>query len=135
MLTRRGFGACALCAAVGLVAFGAEAQTQPTQTAGVNRTVIQSTDLNDTHMTVLAMVDIAAGATVARHTHPGIESAYLLEGELELLIQGQPDRRVKAGEGYQVPPNTPHGARNGDKASKLSVTFVVEKGKPFASPA
>jgi quercetin dioxygenase-like cupin family protein len=135
MLTRRAFGGCAVCAAVGLVASGAEAQTQPAQTAGVSRTVIQSTDLNDTHMAALAMVEIAAGATVARHTHPGVESAYVLEGEMELSVQGQPDKRIKAGGGFQVPPETPHAARNGDRTAKLAITHVVEKGKPLASPA
>jgi quercetin dioxygenase-like cupin family protein len=42
---------------------------------------------------------------------------------------------VKAGDGFQVAPETPHGARNGDKPTKLIVTYVVEKDKPLASPA
>jgi quercetin dioxygenase-like cupin family protein len=133
MLTRRVFAGCAVCAAVGLVASKAEAQ--PAQTPGITRTVIQSTDLNDTHMTVLAMVEIAPGAAVARHTHPGVESSYVLEGEIELSVQGQPDKRIGAGGGFQVAPGTPHAARNGDRTTKLATTFVVEKGKPLASPA
>jgi quercetin dioxygenase-like cupin family protein len=135
MLTRRGFAGCAVCAAVGLVATGVGAQTQPAPTAGITRTVIQSTDLNETHMTVLATLEIAAGTPVARHTHPGIESVYVVEGELELSVQGQPDKRFKTGEGFQIPPNTPHGGRNGDRATKLAITYVIEKGKPLASPA
>jgi quercetin dioxygenase-like cupin family protein len=135
MLTRRGFAGCTVCAAVGLVASGVDAQTQPTPTAGVSRTVIQQTDLNDTHMTVLVVAEIAPGAIVARHTHPGVESSYILEGEIELSVQGQPDKRIKAGGGFQVAPGTPHAARNGDRTTKLTSTFVVEKGKPLASPA
>ena len=135
MLTRRGFAGCAVCAAVGLVASAPNAQAQPAPTAGVSRTVIQTTDLNDTHVTVLVVAEIAAGAVVARHTHPGVESTYILEGEIELTVEGQPDKRIKAGGGFQVAPGTPHGARNGDKTTKITSTFVVEKGKPLASPA
>jgi quercetin dioxygenase-like cupin family protein len=50
-------------------------------------------------------------------------------------VQGQPARQVKAGEGFQVPAEVPHGGRNGDKPVKLVVTYVVEKDKPLASPA
>ncbi|MBD0275782.1 MAG: cupin domain-containing protein [Acetobacteraceae bacterium] len=134
MLTRRGFAGCAVCAAVGLAATGVKAQ--PAQTPGITRTVLQSTDLNDTHMTVLVRLEVAPGTPIARHTHPRIESFYILEGELEFSAQGQPDKVVKAGEGGQVPPYTPHGGRaGGDRPMKAVITYVVEKGKPLASPA
>jgi quercetin dioxygenase-like cupin family protein len=135
MLSRRVFGACAVCAAAALVAEGADAQAQPAQPAGVARTVIQSTDLDEKHVTILMVVELAPGASIARHTHPGIESAYVMEGGVELSVQGQPDRLVKPGEGFQVPPGTPHSGRNGDRPTKFAVTYVVEKGKPVASPA
>jgi quercetin dioxygenase-like cupin family protein len=84
---------------------------------------------------MLVMAEIAAGATVARHTHPGIESTYVVEGGCELSVQGQPAKRIAAGEGFQIPPGTPHGVQNGDRPTKLAITYVVEKGKPLASPA
>ena len=37
-----------------------------------------------------------------RHTHPGIETGYVLEGEFDLPIQGQPTHRLKPGDAYQV---------------------------------
>jgi quercetin dioxygenase-like cupin family protein len=46
--------------------------------------------------------------TIGRPTHPGIESAYVLEGGFELPIQGQPARTIKPGEGVQIPQETPH---------------------------
>ena len=73
--------------------------------------------------------------TVARHTHPGVESAFLMEGEVELEEQGKPTRRLKAGEGFQIPPATPHGGRSGPQRARLAITYVVEKDKPLASPA
>jgi quercetin dioxygenase-like cupin family protein len=69
---------------------------------------------------------------VARHTHPGIESSYVLEGEISLEVQGHPARTFKVGDGFQV---TPHGGKNGDKKTRLAINYIVEKDKPLASPA
>jgi quercetin dioxygenase-like cupin family protein len=137
MLSRRRFGACAICAAVaGLVASRADAQSPAPATGGVTRKILSQTDLPDNkYVAIQVTAEIAGGATVARHTHPGVESAYVLEGEGELFVQGQPDRKVKASEGFQIPPAVPHGLRNGDKPMKLAITYVVEKDKPLASPA
>lgn len=140
LLSRRRFSACAICTAIaGLAGSGASAQTAggaPAQTAGVTRTVVSQTDLPDGKFVAIAVTaEIAAGATVARHTHPGVESAYIVDGELELAVQGQSDKTLKTGDGFQVPPETPHSVKNGAKATKLAITYVVEKGKPLASPA
>ena len=39
------------------------------------------------------------------------------------------------GDGFQIPPRTPHGGKNGPAKTVLVGTYVVEKGKPLASPA
>jgi quercetin dioxygenase-like cupin family protein len=138
MLSRRRFSACAICAAVGgFVATGAAAQGQPQgQPSGLTRKVLSERDVpNSNYKAVQVAAEIAAGFVVARHTHPGIESAYVLEGEAELSVDGQPDRKIQANDAFQIPPNTPHGVRNGGKATKLAITYVVEKDKPLASPA
>jgi quercetin dioxygenase-like cupin family protein len=81
--------------------------------------------------TINAEVEIEPGVMVARHTRPGIESGFLLEGGIDLPVQGQPTRTLKLGDGFTVPPETPHaGAKNGDKTTKLAITYIVEKGKP-----
>jgi hypothetical protein len=37
---------------------------------------------------------------------------------------------------FVVPAGTPHaGGKNGDKMTRITSTYVVEKGKPLASPA
>ena len=85
---------------------------------------------------VVARVDVAAGGKSGRHTHPGDEISYILEGELTLLVDGQPPRQVKAGESFVVPAGMVHDAHNnGSVATKLVGIYVVEKGKPLASPA
>src|SRR5471030_1696287 len=138
MLTRRGFAGCAICAVTGFIATEASAQgAAPAGVPGVKQTTLSQLDGPMPGYTTINMqVEIDAGVTVPRHTHPGIESSYVLEGGFELPIQGQPTRMLKAGDGFQIPPETPHaGGTPGDKKSKLAITYVVEKGKPLVSPA
>ncbi len=142
MLTRRGFAglaSCAICGISGFVATEASAQGAPPRAAtpGLARKLLSRIDgPMPGYETIVMEVTIEPGATVARHTHPGIESSYVMEGELELPIQGQPTRTVKTGDAFQVPPQTPHaGGKPGTVKSKLLVNYVVEKGKPLASPA
>jgi quercetin dioxygenase-like cupin family protein len=131
MLTRRVFVACAFCAAGGFMATGAESQTP-----GLKRTLIKQTDgPMDGYVTVEMKVEIEPGAAVARHTHPGIESSYVVEGSVELSVDGEGTRALAAGDGFQVSPGVPHSAKNGAAKTVLAGTYVVEKGKPLASPA
>ncbi len=134
MLTRRGFAACALCAVSGFIATGADAQSAAP--AGFKRTIIKQTDgPMDGYVTVAVRVDADPGATVARHTHPGIESSYIVEGTLELSVDGEGTRTFAAGDAFQVAPRVPHSAKFGDGKAVVAATYVVEKGKPLASPA
>ena len=42
----------------------------------------------------------------------------------------------KAGESFQVPPMTPHaGGKPSSQKVKIAITYILEKGKPLASPA
>lgn len=137
MLSRRKFATCAICAVAGFAASAVAAEAQGNQApSGLKRTILQKTEFpGDRYATLLVAVDIDADLAVARHTHPGVESTYVLEGGLELSVKGQPPRTVKAGDGFQVAAEVPHSARNGNKQTKLIITYVVEKDKPLASPA
>ena len=141
MLTRRGFAGFASCAICGITEFvAAEASAQgapPAATGGVTRKILSQTDgPTPGYVTLLVEATIEPGVAVGRHTHPGIESAYVLEGGFELPVAGQPTRTLKAGDGFQIPPDTPHGGgAPGAAKSRVLITYVVEKGKPLASPA
>ena len=55
---------------------------------------------------------------------------------LELLVEGQPAKRLKAGEVFFVPAGVVHDGRNvGKGKAVVPATYVVETGKPVASPA
>ena len=141
MLTRRGFtgvAGCAICGLAEFVASGAAAQgTLPATTPGVTRKILSQMDgPAPGYVTLLVEAEIEPGVAAARHTHPGIESAYVLEGGFELPIEGQPTRTLKPGDGFQIPPVTPHaGGKPGTAKTRVLITYVVEKGKPLASPA
>jgi quercetin dioxygenase-like cupin family protein len=139
MLTRREFAGCAICAAAaGLVAADAAAQGTPMAvTPGVTRKVLSKLDgPAPGYMTIIVEAEIEPGVKVARHTHPGIETGYVLEGHGELPIQGRPTISLKPGDAFQVPAETPHaGGPPSDTKVRIISTYVVEKGKPLASPA
>ncbi len=85
---------------------------------------------------VVARVEVAPGGVAGWHTHPGDEISYVMEGEATLLMAGQAPRQVKAGEGFVIPAGVVHNAKNdGAVPIKLVGVYVVEKGKPLASPA
>jgi quercetin dioxygenase-like cupin family protein len=85
---------------------------------------------------VIARVEVAPGGKAGRHTHPGDEISYVMEGEATLLVDGQPPRKVKAGESFVIPAGVVHDAHNDANVPiKLVGVYVVEKGKPLASPA
>jgi len=127
-----------LLAALALLGGGAQAQA-PAQapSSGIQRTVVQKGDVSvPGREAVVATVEVAPGVLAGRHTHPGDEVSYVMEGEGELLIDGQPPRKLKPGDAFILPAGTIHDARNtGSVPMKLVGVFMVEKGKPLASPA
>jgi quercetin dioxygenase-like cupin family protein len=131
MITRRLFSGCALCAALGSLGGTARAQAP-----GIRREILRQTDLAGTnHHTIQLMLELDPGVAVAPHTHPGIEASYVVSGETELTVQGEAPRMVKAGESFMVPAGVVHSAKNGATLSRIFVTYIVEKGKPLATPA
>jgi quercetin dioxygenase-like cupin family protein len=134
MLTRRsfaGFASCAICTAAGFIATEASAQGD-----GVTRTTLSQMDgPTPGYVTLIMSVELAPNASLPRHTHPGIESGYVVEGGAEVTIKGQAALALKPGGAWQVAPETPHSLKNGDKTTKYAITYTVEKGKPLISPA
>jgi len=105
------------------------------QQTGIKRTPLQKLDFPAGYNTVTAIAEVPAGGAAGRHTHPGAETGYVLEGELELLIDGKPPMKIKAGESYQIPEGAVHDAKAGDKPFKVLGVYVVKAGEPLAKPA
>src|SRR5580704_13764931 len=123
--------------AIGGVAVAQQMAPPPgAQTAGLKRTVLQKFDVPaGDRETVTAFIEIPANTDVARHTHPGPEVDYVVEGDLVLNIDGQPPKPYKAGDSFSIPQGVVHGGRSGPNGTKLLGSYIVEKGEPLASPA
>lgn len=106
------------------------------QNPGVKRTIVERADIAAPGREVVIVdVDITPGASVGRHTHPGEEISYMIDGEGELIIDGQPPRKVKTGDSFMIPAGKLHDFRNtGAGLLKLHAVYVVEKGKPLSTP-
>ena len=118
----------ALIAGAILAPFGAQAQQN-----GVTRTDLQRYDLSaQGREAIQVRVDLAPGVAFGKHTHPGEEIIYVLEGQLEYQVGDKPPVTLKAGDVLFIPAGTVHSARNPGnvKGSELA-TYIVEKGKPL----
>lgn len=132
MLARRAFASCAICGVLGLTATRVAAQPA----GGLTRTLVRQEAVPGTnYVTMQMLIEIAPNFTVGRHTHPGHEATYVVEGSVELQVQGQPNRMVGPGDSFLVPAAVPHAARTGAAKVKLFATYVVDKDKPLATPA
>jgi quercetin dioxygenase-like cupin family protein len=107
------------------------------QAPGLWRTDLQRQDLGVPGREVVqSRVDIGPEAPLVKHTHPGEEIIYVLEGSLEYQIEGQPPMTFNAGDALTVPAGVVHAVRNvgSGNAAELA-TYVVEKGKPLLTVA
>jgi quercetin dioxygenase-like cupin family protein len=111
-----------------LALHGAQAQQ-----AGIRRTDLQRHDLSvPGREAIQVRVDFDPGAAFGKHTHPGEEIIYVLEGSLEYEIEGKPPATLKAGDVLFIPAGTVHAAKNGGSTiARELATYVVDKGKPL----
>lgn len=124
-----------VAAAFGLVSATFAQQPAP-PASNLKRTMLQKVDVPGTNYeTLTAIAEAGPNVNIGRHTHFGPETGYLVEGEMTMLIDGQPPKSLKAGDSYQVPPGAIHDGRSGDQGARIVAVYVVEKGKPLATPA
>lgn len=111
--------------------------TSSAQVVPVQRTVVVKSDVSvHGREAVVMKVDIAPNGSIGRHTHHGEEMGYVQDGDIEMLIEGEAPRSLKAGDGFIIPSGKIHEARNiGSGTARVIVTYVVEKDKPLTVPA
>ncbi|MEA2981796.1 MAG: hypothetical protein QOF09_3619 [Alphaproteobacteria bacterium] len=112
------------------------AQQAPLQPSPVKRTILQKTDVPGTNLELIyATVEIAPGFKAGRHNHPGVVMFQVVEGDFWLAADGQEEKVFHPGESFTIPDRAIHNEGAGDKTTKISVVYAVEKGQPLASPA
>lgn len=103
---------------------------------GIKRTILQRTDEPgaSNYEAVMAIAEIAPGASSGRHRHPGIELAYVLDGALVVERDGQAPYTAKAGDAIKNEAQVHNAKNTGTKPVKILAVYLVEKGKPMAEP-
>ena len=116
--------------------YAAPAPAPAAASPGIKRTILQRVEIPGTNFeTVLAVAEIAPGVNAGRHTHPGPETGTVTDGEIVLMIDGQPDKPLKLGDSYQIPAGTVHDVKTVGGAAKVVAAYMVPKGMPLAAPA
>ena len=118
------------------VACGAILQVAQAQQGRITRTDLQRHDLSAPGREVVqTVVELDPGVRSSRHTHPGEEIVYVLEGaSLEYEVEGKPTVTLKPGDVLFIPAGTAHAARNvGNRKSAELATYFVVKGEPLLS--
>ncbi len=127
MKTTRIMAAAVLAFGIGMPLSLAHAQQQ-----AVQRTDVLHNDLGVAGREFSQVrVDFEPGAVSIKHSHPGVEVAYVLEGTMEYQLEGRPPVTLKAGEALFIPDGVAHVAKNvsSGKTSELA-TYIVRKGEP-----
>ena len=126
-----------MAVAVLMVASGLALHVARAQQPGIKRTDLQRHDLSTPgREAIQTIVAIAPGVTAPRHSHPGEEIIYVLEGLLEYQLDGQPPVTLKVGDVLFIPAGVVHSAKNvGSGNGAELATYVVEKGKPLVTVA
>jgi quercetin dioxygenase-like cupin family protein len=123
----------AILVTLGLVAVVAGVSAQQ---SGFKRTVLQQSKLSvPGREAVTAIAAFEPGGTVGRHTHPGEEIGYILEGTIVLEQDGKPAETLGPGNTFFIPAGTVHNATNKTSSpARVLANYFVESGKPVASP-
>jgi len=111
-----------------LIAIVNSAQAQST----IKRTELKRADLTGKDMDVIVtVVEVPPGETLGRHTHPGEEVVYVLEGATLGLPDGK-EIPFPTGVATLNARDVPHAGFKvvGDKTLKMLTVHIVDKGKP-----
>lgn len=114
---------------------GLAAGAEEAQQGSLKRATLQTGAFPPGYETVMTIAQMEPGKCSGWHTHPGLESSYFLEGEVLIHFAGKPDLVVKAGQPVLIEAGLPHNDCNvSGKPFKALAHYIVEKGKPLASP-
>jgi len=83
---------------------------------------------------VQVLTEIPVGVESGWHTHPGEEVGYIVAGTVEMRVRDAPTLTLHAGDGFLIPPRTPHNALDlGPGVGRMLSTYIVEIGQPLAT--
>jgi quercetin dioxygenase-like cupin family protein len=135
-IQRQKIAVCTALAAFAVAGSPNAQQPSPAPPSPIKRTILQRADVPGTNLEVIyATVEIVPGFKAGRHSHPGVVMAQVVEGDFWIHLDGQPEKVVRAGESLTLADRAIHNEGSTDRPVKLNAVYVLEKGKPLASPA
>ncbi|MGH8603026.1 MAG: cupin domain-containing protein, partial [Gammaproteobacteria bacterium] len=78
---------------------------------------------------------IHPGAASGKHSHPGDQFVYILEGSGTLEVEGKSPVSLEPGVTYYVAPQQVHEVKNASDSLKGVGVLIAEKGQPHLVPA
>jgi quercetin dioxygenase-like cupin family protein len=97
--------------------------------------LLSTVEGDETKEATMLAITIAPGGSSGRHTHPGDCYGTVVEGTVELRLEGREPRRLSPGEAWHNPRGAVHELRNvGDSPVRVVNTLLVDKGKPRMQP-
>jgi quercetin dioxygenase-like cupin family protein len=106
-------------------ALGDEAVTTP-----LLKAALEGTDGMEAN---IAVVEAGPGFETERHLHPGHVFVYVIEGAIQIDVEGQEPVTISAGEAAYETPNHPMVGRNvsATEGARFVVFQVVQAGEPL----
>ena len=133
--------AAAAAIAAAAMAFVSDGRIAPAnaEEAAIKRTELMNVTLGVAENLdgVMVISELPPGGVAPRHTHPADELSYVLEGAIELEIDGADPVIYEAGQTYHIPPGVVHAARNpsDSEATRILVFWTAKTGQPLTTPA
>jgi quercetin dioxygenase-like cupin family protein len=104
----------------------------------VKRTELLRTDLPgiEGKEGIVYIAELAPGAAAGKHSHPGSELFYVLEGSMILEVEGKPPVTMKQGEANHLPPKQVHDVKNASATAPMKALIfqIPAKGQPLVTP-
>ena len=83
---------------------------------------------------VQGLAMIPGGVASGRHSHPGEEVGYIVQGDVAMEFDDRPTITLHAGDPFLIPPDVIHNARNiGTVTTKMLSTYFIDETKPVAT--
>ncbi|MFD0026234.1 cupin domain-containing protein [Streptomyces sp. NPDC058382] len=107
----------------------------PDPTEGVTRTLLQEHPSPAKGWeAVQTLVQIPRHKESGRHSHPGVEVGYIVQGDVLMVFDDRPPLRLRTGDPFFIPDGVIHNARNVGKVTTMMLsTYVVDETKPLVT--
>jgi quercetin dioxygenase-like cupin family protein len=120
----------AALAAAGMLGIGAGVAIA--QAPAAQRIIVDRADTRPGQEAVLARADFPAGGDTGLHFHHGLELGTVIDGSVEVTVEGSAPKTYHAGEAFLIPSEAHHRAIAVGGPARIAAVYVVDKGKPLA---